>query len=522
MRRQEPDLIPLERLSDARIPTAGGEFRLRLYRTGDGKEHMAFVRGEVAGRRDVLVRIHSECFTGDVLGSLRCDCGDQLQAALQRIAAEGAGVLVYLRQEGRGIGLAEKLRAYNLQDLGYDTVDANLLLGHAADARDYRPAAEMLGDLGVASVRLLSNNPAKVRGLEEAGIKVTARLPLVSPPHADNLEYLRTKVARMEHRLELPDELAAEVAAESLRSRPTGGNGHGPRQGGPRGLARLLSWIDAEGAARRAIRQATGAPGRPLVTLSYAQSVDGSIAAVRGQPLALSGPESLVLTHHLRAHHGAILVGIGTVLADDPRLTVRLGSLPDDALVGHHLPALAGGLSTAAGVGDDPRPVVVDSRLRFPLDARMLAGGDRAPWIATTEDAPAEAERRLEDAGARVIRLPGVARPEGHPLVDLGALVDELGRRGVATLMVEGGARIITSFLLSRLVDHLVLTVAPTLVGGLRALHCPSVGEPPAPPRLAEARYQRLGDDLVLWGTPVWSEPPPAPPSCPVAENGDR
>jgi 3,4-dihydroxy 2-butanone 4-phosphate synthase/GTP cyclohydrolase II len=501
-------VTPLERLSDARIPTVGGEFRLRLYRTGDGKEHMAFVRGEVARRRDVLVRIHSECFTGDVLGSLRCDCGDQLRAALERIAAEGAGVLVYLRQEGRGIGLAEKLRAYNLQDLGYDTVDANLLLGHAADARDYGPAAGMLADLEVASVRLLSNNPAKVRGLEEAGIEVTDRLPLVAPPHADNVDYLRTKASRMEHRLELPEGL--EVGRAAPTPRPVGGNGHRAAPAGRKGLARLLGWIDAEGARRRAARRQGSPSTRPLVTLSYAQSVDGSIAAVPGQPLALSGPESMVLTHHLRAHHGAILVGIGTVLADDPRLTVRLGSLPDDALAGQDLPEVSGALSTAAGIGGDPQPVVVDSALRFPVGARMLAGGDRAPWIATTEDAPVDAERRLVEAGARVIRLPaGPPGPEGEPRVDLAALLDELGRRGIDTLMVEGGARIITSFLHGRLVDQLVLTVAPTLVGGLRALHGPPAGvELPAAPRLTEARYQRLGDDLVLWGTPVWGGPP--------------
>jgi len=194
----------IERMTCARVPTPEGEFQLCLYRTQwDRKEHLALIMGQVAGEAGVLVRIHSECFTGDVLGSERCDCGPQLHRALQRIAREGRGVLIYLRQEGRGIGLLDKLRAYNLQDEGYDTVDANLLLGHQADEREYSAAAAILRDLEVTSIRLLTNNPNKIDALRELGIEVGAREPLPAPVTPENADYLRTKAERLHHWLSL-------------------------------------------------------------------------------------------------------------------------------------------------------------------------------------------------------------------------------------------------------------------------------------------------------------------------------
>jgi len=205
----------------ARIPTPDGEFQLCLYENSlDAKEHLAIVRGEVRDREEVLVRVHSECFTGDVLGSRRCDFGEQLQSAMHMIAAAGQGVVLYLRQEGRGIGLFDKLRAYNLQDEGFDTVDANLLLGHQADERDYTMGALMLQDLGVRSIRLLTNNPDKIEELQKLGIRVRGRVPLESSVNADNAFYLRTKAQRMNHMLSL------EVGAE-LTSVPVRGNGDG-------------------------------------------------------------------------------------------------------------------------------------------------------------------------------------------------------------------------------------------------------------------------------------------------------
>lgn len=187
----------------ARIPTKYGDFQLCYYtNTLDKKEHLAFYMGDVSEADDVLVRIHSECFTGDVLGSRRCDCGEQLDRSLQLIANQGAGVLVYLRQEGRGIGLLQKLRAYNLQDQGHDTVDANLLLGHGADERSYSLAARILEDIGVKSVLLMTNNPLKISALEAEGIKVNKRVPLEAPVNSDNESYLLTKVQRMDHLLQ--------------------------------------------------------------------------------------------------------------------------------------------------------------------------------------------------------------------------------------------------------------------------------------------------------------------------------
>ena len=194
----------VERVAEARIPTVHGEFTaIGFDSLLDGVEHIALVAGEIGDGADVLVRVHSECLTGDVLGSLRCDCGPQLDAALAAIATEGRGVVLYVRgHEGRGIGLMHKLQAYQLQDAGADTVDANLALGMPADSRDYGTGAQILVDLGVRSMRLLTNNPAKRAGLEGYGLTITGRVPLPIRPNPENLRYLRTKRDRMGHDLD--------------------------------------------------------------------------------------------------------------------------------------------------------------------------------------------------------------------------------------------------------------------------------------------------------------------------------
>ncbi|WBB81343.1 bifunctional 3,4-dihydroxy-2-butanone-4-phosphate synthase/GTP cyclohydrolase II [Micromonospora sp. WMMD882] len=199
----------VEQVAEARMPTGHGVFRAVGYRAAhDPAEHVALVMGDLGDGRDVLVRVHSECLTGDVFGSLRCDCGPQLDAALARVAREGRGVVLYVRgHEGRGIGLLHKLQAYQLQDQGRDTVDANLDLGLPADARDYGTGAQILYDLGVRSMRLLTNNPAKRAGLEGYGLTVTGREGLPVRPHPENVRYLRTKRDRMGHLLDELDEV---------------------------------------------------------------------------------------------------------------------------------------------------------------------------------------------------------------------------------------------------------------------------------------------------------------------------
>src|SRR5690625_707018 len=221
----------VRRIAEAQLPTPFGEFRVIAYVSEvDNREHVALVKGEISGKKDVLVRMHSECLTGDVFHSLRCDCGEQLYAAMRRIAEEGSGAVVYLRQEGRGIGLGNKLRAYALQDNGQDTVEANESLGFKPDLRDFGIGAQILLDLGLSSIRILTNNPRKVVGLKGYGLEITDRLPIEMEPTPHNRHYLATKRSKLGHLLSMEDETREEgdeegrdepemVTAESGRSR---------------------------------------------------------------------------------------------------------------------------------------------------------------------------------------------------------------------------------------------------------------------------------------------------------------
>jgi 3,4-dihydroxy 2-butanone 4-phosphate synthase / GTP cyclohydrolase II len=219
-RRRKENLV--EKLASARIPTRHGTFEALVYRSqGDGLEHVALVRGQVRGAANVLVRVHSECFTGDVLGSRRCDCGEQLDAALERIATAGCGVVVYLRgHEGRGVGLSRKLHAYQLQDRGRDTVDANVELGLPVDARSYDVGAQILTDIGITTLRLMSNNPAKFTELDGYPLKVVEAVPLLTTPNPENLSYLRTKELRLGHQLGLIHNDRPTAAAEATVQHP--------------------------------------------------------------------------------------------------------------------------------------------------------------------------------------------------------------------------------------------------------------------------------------------------------------
>lgn len=201
-RKQQEQLI--QRVAEASLPTRHGYFKIVGYEHKiTGEEHIALVKGNIIGDESVLVRIHSECLTGDVLGSARCDCGDQLDEAMKRIREEGKGVIVYMRQEGRGIGLINKLKAYALQDTGLDTVDANLALGFEEDLREYSVSAQILKDLGIHKVRLMTNNPEKIQGIEKYQIEVMERVPIELPHHKDNVHYLKIKKERMGHLLHL-------------------------------------------------------------------------------------------------------------------------------------------------------------------------------------------------------------------------------------------------------------------------------------------------------------------------------
>jgi 3,4-dihydroxy 2-butanone 4-phosphate synthase / GTP cyclohydrolase II len=192
----------VHRVAEARLPTEVGDFTVIAYRNDvDKAEHLALVKGEVAGEPNILVRMHSKCLTGDVFGSQRCDCGPQLHAAMELVAREGRGVIVYLDQEGRGIGLLNKIRAYALQDSGADTVQANQRLGFAPDLRNYGIGAQILRDLGLSSIRVMTNNPRKLVGLEGYGLEIVERVPLVASPTRDNLDYLRTKRDKLGHLL---------------------------------------------------------------------------------------------------------------------------------------------------------------------------------------------------------------------------------------------------------------------------------------------------------------------------------
>lgn len=428
----------IRRIVETRLPTRHTEFGLICYEDYEGRAHLALTLGlDDADRRSEppVVRVHSECLTGDALGSFRCDCGEQLDAALATITAEGRGVLVYVGgHEGRGIGLVEKLRAYALQDRGWDTVDANLELGHPADARTYEQSASILADLGVTTIRLLSANPAKQAALRQLGIDVVDRVTLAVAERPDNAHYLATKRERMSHdtptdiwyRLLLGDVPAADDDLTDLY--------------GPLVLA-----------------------GPRLVIAQLGQSLDGFIASRTGDAEFVTGPEDRLRLHRMRALVDAVVVGANTVIADDPRLTVR--DCP----------------------GPDPVRVIIDPEARISAQSAVLSDG-AAPtlWVVGSEAAlPVEPPDHVE-----VLRLAHPGRPEPRDILDV------LADRGLTRVLVEGGGRLVSSFVGAGLIHRLYLTTAPVLIGdGIPGLRFDGTDTLRDALR-GRARHFRLGDDV--------------------------
>ncbi len=438
--------------SSARIPNHAGEFQLHLFTTNaDSKEHLALVHGTVKHQENVMLRIHSECFTGDVLGSHRCDCNAQLHMSMDEIAANGSGVLIYLRQEGRGIGLLNKLKTYQLQDEGYDTVDANLMIGRDADERSYEIAARILEYFNIQSVQLLTNNPLKIAGLEKEGLVVDKRLDIQAPVTESNYNYLETKMQRMDHKLVLKQPVGSE------------------------NLSQHESILQDFSEMLRDERLAT--PARPVVSLSFAQSLDGSIALQNGSTTTISGRRSLKLTHGLRALHQGILVGIGTILVDDPQLTVRLKD------------------------GKNPTPVILDSRLRIPLDAKVLHQKSNPAIIVTTQKADSIKMMQLEKNGVKVIQAS--MGKNGNILIE--EMLEKLAEFDIKSVMVEGGAEIITSFLQSQLVDLLLLTISPDFLGGVRGVKTLYQDDQHLIPQIDALKEKQLGKDIIVWGKASWN-----------------
>jgi GTP cyclohydrolase II len=431
-------IVPRE-VANLTLPTPFGGWETHAFEWA-GSIHLCLCRGQIGDGEDVLVRMHSECVTGDALGSLRCDCGIQLRHAFRTIAAEGRGVLVYSTgHEGRGIGLANKLRAYLLQDQGFDTAEANEHLGFRVDERTFGDVAACLGVLGVRSVRLMSNNGDKAAALEAAGIPVREIVGLPTAAHARNVRYLSTKQAIMGHHAPMGVPVA---------------DGAGP----PPDVASLLGEVRVR-------------TSRPYVVVKYAQTIDGRIATSTGDARWISGVEERRTSHALRAACDAVLVGVGTIIADDPQLTVRM--VP----------------------GASPIRVVLDPRLRIPGHARVLEDEGVTTIVTTSASSP---ERRA-DMRRRGVSV--VVVPAGSEGVDLTAALEALFDDGIRSVLVEGGARVITSFLSLGLADRLVVAIAPRLMGsGTDAVNDLGITEVASSIRLERRAVHVAGEDVLIAG----------------------
>jgi 3,4-dihydroxy 2-butanone 4-phosphate synthase/GTP cyclohydrolase II len=422
-----------------RLPTPYGFFTVHAFERPSGHVYLALTSGDVEGHDDVLVRVHSECLTGDALGSLRCDCGVQLRQSLRMITAAGAGVLIYATgHEGRGIGLMNKLRAYVAQEEGADTVEANHVLGLPADARDYGDAAAVIDMLGIQSIRLLTNNPDKVSGLRRHGIDVNGVVGIPTVAHRRNATYLRTKSDRMGHvrPTGVAPESDIDVVDPSL----------------------LIGDVEPQ-------------QDRPGIVLKLAQSLDGRIATRTGDSKWISGPAERRVAHSLRATCDAVIVGAGTIVADDPQLTVR--DVP----------------------GASPLRVVVDTALRSPSDAKVFTD-DGSTIVLTTSRSDSARREQLRQLG---VAVEVVAEHGGH--VDLDAGLRRLRELGVEVALVEGGATLVTAMLEAGVADRLIVSVSPLVLGsGIDAIGDLRTRAVADAVTLSDRTLALAGDDVLIAG----------------------
>jgi diaminohydroxyphosphoribosylaminopyrimidine deaminase/5-amino-6-(5-phosphoribosylamino)uracil reductase len=509
------EIMTISLLASTKFPTKFGNFYLYAFSDGGSEPHLALVRGNLQSKK-IPVRVHSQCLTGDVFGSLRCDCRSQLEKSLRILGKEPDGILIYLRQEGRGIGLGSKIQAYSLQDTGLDTVEANKALGFPDDMREYSVAAEILKFFGVCSVSLFTNNPAKLDGLRANGIEVE-RVPCQGEKNEINARYIEVKTAKLGHFADDTDfmRLALELAGKANPSpNPKVGavivkdgkiiaTGYHRKAGMPHAeidALRKLKRGEAKGATlyvtlepcshygrtppctkaiinagiKRVIAamqdpnplvygleelQANGVAtevglmenearalnepfikfmetGLPFVTIKAAMSLDGKIACAGGDSKWITSSATRYNARILRAEYDAILVGINTVLKDNPRLTARTR--------GHK----------------DPLRVIIDSKLKVPIDAKVFA--DSNVLVATSEKHDPNKRKILEQMGTRVLIV-------GKERVDLKELMQKLAALKVTSILIEGGGEVNASALKAGIVDRLLFFVAPKIIGGIDA-----------------------------------------------------